>query len=146
MGRPTDYNDDISQQICEAISTSSFGLKKLCKENPHWPSHQTVYMWRFRHKEFDDRYARAMEARTELLVDEITDIADDGENDTITRTDKHGNEYEAINQEWVQRSRLRIDARKWVASKLKPKKYGDSGNQEQAPEDVPFTKRAKSKK
>ena len=27
--------------------------------------------------------------------------------------------------EHVQRSRLRVDARKWIASKLKPKKYGD---------------------
>ena len=30
-----------------------------------------------------------------------------------------------MNSEYVQRSRIRIDTRKWIASKLKPKKYGD---------------------
>jgi hypothetical protein len=33
--------------------------------------------------------------------------------------------YNVENKEWTNRSRLRIDARKWVASKLKPKVYGD---------------------
>ena len=31
----------------------------------------------------------------------------------------------AVNNEAVQRSRLRVDARKWLMSKLMPKKYGE---------------------
>ena len=57
------------------------------------------------HPEFLEQYARARELQTDIFIDEIIDIADGTEND-------------------VQRDRLRIDSRKWIASKLKPKKYG----------------------
>jgi hypothetical protein len=57
------------------------------------------------HPEFLEQYARARELQTDIFIDEIIDIADSTEND-------------------VQRDRLRIDSRKWIASKLKPKKYG----------------------
>ena len=56
--------------------------------------------------EFATQYARAMDARSEKLADEIVEIADDPDLDP---NDK----------------RVRVDARKWIASKLKPKKYGD---------------------
>jgi len=58
------------------------------------------------------------------VADEILDIADDAANDWMQRSENKGGGYE-INGEHVTRSRLRIDSRKWIASKLKPKKYGD---------------------
>ena len=67
------------------------------------------------------QYARAREEQAETYADEIVAIADDGRNDTYI--DENGNER--VNQDVVARSRLRVEARKWVASKLKPKKYGD---------------------
>ena len=70
------------------------------------------------------QYARAREACVEALADEIMDISDDGRNDWM---EKHGQEDTGwlLNGENVQRSKLRVDARKWLLSKIAPKKYGD---------------------
>ena len=53
------------------------------------------------------------------------DIADDGSNDWVERKNADGSTTEVVNGEHIQRSRVRIDARKWLLSKLAPKKYGD---------------------
>jgi hypothetical protein len=72
-----------------------------------------------------DQYARAREAQMEALEDEILAIADDSQKDTTTRRDAQGNEYEVPDHEWIARSKLRVDARRWLMSKIAPKKYGD---------------------
>lgn len=76
---------------------------------------------------FQERYAQAKAECADALVEEIIDIADDGTNDWMEVHDKDGAcvGYK-LNGEHVQRSKLRVDSRKWIASKLKPKKYGDS--------------------
>jgi hypothetical protein len=75
---------------------------------------------------FGQQYARAREAQAEYLVDEIVEIADDGTNDYMAIRDSEGEIAGwRENGEYIQRSRLRVDARKWAASKLAPKKYGD---------------------
>ena len=53
------------------------------------------------------------------------DIADNGENDYMKRSGKDQEPGYVVNGEAIQRSRLRVDARKWLLSKLAPKKYGD---------------------
>jgi hypothetical protein len=53
------------------------------------------------------------------------DIADDLSSDTVTKVGKDGTEYETEDHEWVNRCRIRVDLRKWLAGKLRPKKYGD---------------------
>jgi hypothetical protein len=55
----------------------------------------------------------------------MPDIADDSRNDFITKTNGDGSTYEQVNSEHIQRSRLRIDTRKWIAARMRPKKYGD---------------------
>lgn len=75
--------------------------------------------------DFRQQYVRAREDQAELMLDEIIEIADDTSADTITKEDGDGNSYEVANTEWINRSRVRIDARKWAMSKLAPKKYGD---------------------
>ena len=55
----------------------------------------------------------------------MLEIADDGRNDWIVRLRKDGSTETVVDNEAVQRSRLRIDTRKWLLSKLSPKKYGD---------------------
>jgi len=69
-------------------------------------------------------YARARERMMEYWSDEIDQIAADGTHDTITIS-KNGQEYEVCNHEWIARSRLMVDTRKWLMSKLSPRKYGD---------------------
>jgi hypothetical protein len=76
-------------------------------------------------KDFREQYARARDAQADTLADEIIDIADDGSNDWMERELESGKTIEVVNAEHISRSKLRVDARKWVAAKLKPKKYGD---------------------
>lgn len=76
-------------------------------------------------KERASQYARACEDRQELLLDEILDIADDNRQDTVLRKDRNGVDYEALDKEWVDRSKLRVDVRKWALSKMNPRKFGD---------------------
>jgi len=123
-GRPTDYNDEVAARLLAAISEGK-SVNVLCKED--WaPCRHTFFVWLQRHKEFADNYAVAKDQCAESLADEIIDIADDGTNDWIAEHgDENAQEAYRFNGEHYQRSRLRVDARKWIASKLKPKKYGE---------------------
>lgn len=76
-------------------------------------------------KAFKEQYARAMELRNEFWADEMVDIADDGSNDWMERELANGLTIDVVNQEVVQRSKLRIEARKWLMGKSQPKKYGE---------------------
>lgn len=124
-GRPTQYTEALAHEICDAIRSSSLGLKKLCQANPHWPHKSMIMQWRAQNPSFADLYTRAKQDQIECFVDEIIEISDDSDNDTVIKTDKHGNEFESCNSEWINRSRLRVDSRKWLAAKLAPKIYGD---------------------
>lgn len=84
-------------------------------------SQKTLWNWLSNDEELVQQYARAKELCADYLAEEIIEIADDSRFDK--RTDKDG--YEVTDHEVVNRSRLRVDARKWYASKLSPKKYGD---------------------
>lgn len=76
--------------------------------------------------DFRDQYARAKEIGVEAIAEDILDIADDGTNDWMERKDRGGaNVGWAFNGEAARRSQIRIDARRWLLSKLAPKKYGD---------------------
>ena len=68
-----------------------------------------------------EQYARARESQADKLAEDLLQIADDGLNDTYTDSD--GNKR--TDQDVIARSRLRVDARKWLAGKMAPKKYGD---------------------
>jgi hypothetical protein len=87
------------------------------------PAEKTVYLWLDdpSKAEFLQRYMRAREAQADLLAEQILQIADDGTNDT--QKDEDGKVR--VDQDVIARSRLRVDARKWLAGKLAPKKYGD---------------------
>lgn len=119
MARPSKYTPEIADKICEIISTSSKGLKAICKDLN--VSAVTVYHWLKNNDVFLNTYTRARESQADLLADEIIEIADDTSNDTTVNE----NGKEIANSEWINRSRLRVEARKWIASKLKPKKYAD---------------------
>ncbi len=117
----TKYTEEIADKICNEIASSSKGLHAICKEIKLHPS--TVFDWISKHKEFADKYARAREAQADFLADEIVSISDKPLIGTVTKETKDGTFEETGDN--VNRSRLMVDARKWIASKLKPKKYGD---------------------
>lgn len=87
------------------------------------PTVATVYRWLFKDKDFCDKYARAREDQADTYSDEIVDIGE--EVPMMVITDEDGKVTKRVDPAGIQRNRLRVDARKWVASKLKPKKYGD---------------------
>lgn len=113
------YTEKLAQSVCNRIATSNDSLKTICLEINIHPS--TIFDWIANFPDFADKYARAREAQADYLADEILEIADEVSRDTIITPD--GIIIE--NKEWINRSKLRVDARKWIASKLKPKKYGD---------------------
>lgn len=124
-GVPLTYTEELGREICSKIAVSDYGLKRLCAENPHWPCRQTILEWRIKIKTFGDMYAKAKQDQIETLIDDCLDIADDTSHDTLTKYGKDGEPYEVCNSEWINRSRLRIDTRKFLAQKLAPKIYGD---------------------
>lgn len=118
-GRPTDYNQKVADAICERLCVGE-SLRSICKDAT-MPHIATVFRWLAKDVLFSEQYTRAREEQAEALADEIVQIADDGLNDTYV--DENGNKR--TDQDVIARSRLRVEARKWVASKLKPKKYGE---------------------
>jgi len=80
----------------------------------------TFNEWMKIDSQLSDQYVQACEERADSIFEEIIEIADNTTNDSII-TDKG----EIPNNEWIARSRLRVDARKWAVSKMNPKKYGD---------------------
>lgn len=113
-----EFDQTIADAIVADIAETTIGLAKLCKK--HHISTITLYAWLNDNKDFAKQYARGKEIQNDLIAEEIKDIADDTSNDTI-ETEKG----EIPNNEWINRSRLRVDSRKWLLSKLQPKKYGD---------------------
>jgi hypothetical protein len=118
MARSLEYTQEIADSICERLIDGQ-SLRTICLDEA-MPSASTVCRWLTLVPKFSEQYAHAREAQADTLADEILDIADDGSNDWMVRDGKL--EY---NGDHVQRSRLRVDSRKWIASKLKAKKYGD---------------------
>lgn len=123
VGRPTSYSDEIAAEILGRIANGE-PLSKICKDEG-MPNASTVYLWMIKDEEFSKRYARAREDQAETLADELLAIADETP-DLEPVYDKDGNLVEMrLHAAYVTWQKNRVDARKWVASKLKPKKYGD---------------------
>lgn len=118
-GRPSDYTDALAEEICRRVAEGD-ALHKICKE-ANFPSGTTVYNWFKSNPGFLEKYALAREERADKIAEEILEIADDGKNDTYRDSD--GNVV--VDHDVLGRSKLRIDARKWAAGKMAPKKYGD---------------------
>ncbi|HDV6632351.1 TPA: hypothetical protein RJX14_001139 [Legionella pneumophila] len=119
-GRPTKYNTELGREICNIIASTSKGTKKLCAENSHWPCQDTLFTWLKTYPEFSEQYAQAKRCQVELLIDEILEIADNDLQDKFTNS--HGEII--FNNSAITRAKLRVDTRKWLASKLVPRVYG----------------------
>ena len=122
-GRPSAYTAEIAEAICGRLAAGE-SLRTIC-EDDGMPDESTVRQWAIENREgFSPHYARAREVQFERWADEILEIADDGSCDYVVRTDDNGPEL-VVDQEHINRSRLKVDARKWLLSKLLPKKFGD---------------------
>lgn len=124
MARPSDYTPELTATICAALA-DGHSLRTVCQAED-MPDKATVFRWLAIHEEFRDQYARAREQQADAMAEEILEISDDATNDWMERLGPGGQPVGwVVNGEHVQRSRLRVDSRKWLASKMAPKKYGD---------------------
>lgn len=131
-GRPPRDWTELRGNLCKLIATSNKSLKTCLAELKiiigYTADITTVFDWIHDDPEFAKQYARAKEEQADFLIEEMLEIADDSSEDDlfIEKDDESGKSARRVcNNEFVQRSRLRVDTRKWLASKLKPKRYGD---------------------
>jgi len=116
MGRPTIYTDELKTDICVRIAMGE-SLRSICRDDS-MPAMSSVFSWLQKYDEFSEQYEKACVERTEMLIEDILDIADKSDPNHAAKT------------------RVQVDARKWIASKMKPKKYGESSEPERKV--VPF--------
>jgi len=131
QGRPSDYTDELADTICERIADGE-SLRAICREDG-MPGKATVFRWLASNEVFQDQYARARQAQADSLFDDVLEIVDDSRNDWMERNGADDPGW-ALNGDHIQRTRLRVDARKWMAGKLRPKKYGEKLERASDPE------------
>lgn len=118
MAGSSTFTQEVAETICTRLAEGE-SLRTICADDG-MPDRGTVFRWLEANEGFRNQYARAREEQADFYAAQIIDIADDSDRD-YTETE----DGPAMNSEHIQRSRLRVDARKWYASKLAPKKYGD---------------------
>lgn len=122
VGRPSSFTQDVADSICSELAEGK-SLRSVCRAES-MPCIKTVFSWMRVYPQFLQQYEKAKEESADLHAEDMLDIADSGTNDWMEANDPNNAGYKA-NGEHIQRSRLRVDTRKWIASRLKPKKYGD---------------------
>jgi hypothetical protein len=126
------YNQEEKESIFKSIISDieNGASLRCCLRKDKMPSSSTFFIWLEEDENKSKQYARATELRAENMFEDILSIVDENTNDTITLEDGK----EIVNNDVIQRARLRMDARKWMLAKMNPKKYGDKVQQEHSGE------------
>lgn len=123
QGRPSKYTRKLAAEICQRIARGE-GLRAICTD-AHMPAIENVFDWVHDDREgFRHQYVRARETQAELFADDINRISDELP-ETIQTIRPDGTVENKRDPAFVAWQKNRIDARKWTASKLRPKVYGD---------------------
>jgi len=122
MGRPSEFNQEVADRICERLADGE-SLRSICSGDD-MPNKATVFRWLGQFSVFSDQYTRAREVQADALFDDVLSIADNSKNDWMESNGKDDAGW-MLNGDNIRRAQLRIDARKWMAGKLRPKKYGE---------------------
>ena len=129
MARPTTYNEDTAAILCGYLAQGE-SLRKACGHTG-MPHISTVFRWMRDNPGFSEQYARAKEEAADMFVEDILHIADNAKNDKIPvyKLNDLTGKKELVgyteSKNSVRRAQVQIDSRKWLAMKLKPKKYGE---------------------
>ena len=139
-GRPSIYSEALAIEICSVIAESDRGIDDICAERKDFPGARTVRTWIVENTEFQQLYACAKGLQADFIAHQILPLADQCRKGT-KRVTKGNGDVEETEGDMVERCRLQIDARKWLAAKLAPKKYGDKidhtiGNPDGTPLDL----------
>ncbi len=124
IGRPTIYSEALARSIFEQLESGTT-LVQICLQRD-MPSTTTVYRWKHENSAFQERFTRARHNQMHTWADESVLIADDGTTDYIIKKGRNGVEYEALDTEHVQRSKLRVDTRLRLMAAVAPHLYGPS--------------------
>jgi hypothetical protein len=127
-GRPSDFNQNIADRICERMICGADdkpeSLRSICRDD-EMPAMGTVMRWLAKYPDFRDQYARTREAQAEVQQEEILEISDNCTDDVQLLIGSEDGGLGRINHSAIARAKLQIDTRKWLMSKMQPKKYGD---------------------
>jgi hypothetical protein len=123
-GRPSDYSAEIADTICDRLAGGE-SLRAICAD-AGMPNRATVSRWLARYEEFRGLYGFARECQAECLVDEILKIARDSRRDYVEKRLPDGKVVRVVDHENIARSRLRINALKWIVARMAPRKYGNA--------------------
>ena len=127
-GRPAALTTELKAEICDRVVLGE--TVRQIAADPRMPAESTIFLTLARDAEFAAEYGRARVIQCYRWEDEIIEIADGTAGDWVTREGHNGTSVKVANQEHIQRSRIRIDARKWLMSKRVPKRYGEKVTQE----------------
>lgn len=124
MPAAIEYDESVADAVCDAIATQSKGLGAIIEELGYQISPSLIYKWIQQNDSFRERYARAKAEQARVMADEICAIADSTQSGEIV-TEKGDGTVEIKRADMIEHRKLRIESRKWLASKLLPKVYGD---------------------
>jgi len=111
MARQTLLTKEIQDLICDSIAEDEHGLKWHCENTKGFPSYRAIRNWLIdpRYKEFQRSYDLAKQAQADLMVDKMIEIIDDV----------------PVRKDAIDKAKGQVDTRKFIAAKLRPRKYGD---------------------
>lgn len=118
------YRPEIGEVIANEVAKGK--SIKTIERMPDMPCGTTIFKWIREYPEFRLLWEKAKEDAADMLVEDMLEIADDTGSDFIQITKPNGEVKTVVDHENIQRSRLRVDTRKWIAAKLKPKRYGEN--------------------
>ena len=123
MPKPSSYDPKIAEDILQRLAEGEL-LREMCRQD-NMPSRSSVNDWILKDiNGFAGQYARARETGMHAIVEETLSLSDNASNDWMETNDPDNPGWR-VNGDHIQRSRLRVDTRKWLASKILPKIYGD---------------------
>jgi len=127
IGRPTDYTDRLADKICEKVALGQ-SMRTICALET-MPAMTTMFRWLREKDEFRQQYETAKQECAELMVEDMLDIADNEAQEPLlvdgVPVIVDEKPVMVTSQVKIQHSRLKVDTRKFIAAKLKPKKYGE---------------------
>ncbi len=122
IGRPSEFSQEVFDAICDRMAQGE-SVRKIC-DDAGLPSRSTLFRWLKNDNGRQDQYQIARDAGIDRMAEEIIKIADDASGDYFIE-DRDGKPVVVPDHARVQRARLQVDARKWILSKIAPRKYGD---------------------
>lgn len=127
MARPSIYTQELADAICERLSHGE-SLRTVCRDD-EMPSVATIFNWMRSKEGFLEQYTRAKEESADAMAEDILEIADNEVEQPLVVDgipfQVDGKLVMIKDNVSVNHAKLRVDTRKWLMSKMKPKKYGE---------------------